>query len=646
MEQGTPNQKPFQSSPEAEPVQLTNRRICPTCGLKLSTEIAVCPNDGTVLINNADLEGKLSNQYEFLAEIGSGGMGVIYKARHLALNQTVAIKMLHTNRLDEVSVRRFQQEAKAVTALDHPSIVRVRDFGVTESGQPHMVLDYIEGNTLSNEIEKSAGLPVADGLEIFIQACDALEHAHIRGVLHRDLKPSNIMLVHRPSGPPLVKIVDFGIAKIADPGYDTAGINLTQTGEVFGSPLYMSPEQASGTKLDRRSDIYSFGCVMYETLTGAPPFVGGSSIETIFRQLHDQAPSLREGSLGKDFPNDIEEIVAKALEKDPEKRFQSMGDLKQVLINSKLGKKQTSNPLQEDFAVVNKKRYEFKALMFALITLLILASTSGYFVYSSIKKPPPPPVPEIVDEAVTAQRAIMSSANSDEVNLRNVKMTDKMLEYFGEPTKPSSVILDEAAVQGPGLANLIHLPLKRLSMRGSAMTDRGLEEIKHMENLEYLNLANTPITDNGLVQIIGLNKLKELDLSGDQVGSTAAYIIAKWPNLQVLSLNKTLVTDSIVIFLGQNKALKSLSVVDCKIGDAAIKGLSKSTLKELHLDGTLVTDKALSTIALMPGLKSVSLDRCVLTAKAINDLKLARPDLEVKVDLAKKGSTSTNEPTK
>ncbi len=644
MEQDTPNQKPLQSSREAEPAQLSDRRICPTCSLKLSTEITVCPNDGTVLISNTDLEGKLSNQYEFLAEIGSGGMGVIYKARHLALNQTVAIKMLHTNRLDEVSVRRFQQEAKAVTALDHPSIVRVRDFGVTESGQPHMVLDYIEGNTLAKEIEKNAGLSVAESLEIFIQACDALEHAHIRGVLHRDLKPSNIMLVHRVALPPLVKIVDFGIAKIADPGYDTAGMNLTQTGEVFGSPLYMSPEQASGTKLDRRSDIYSFGCVMYETLTGAPPFVGGSSIETIFRQLNDPASSLREGSLGKEFPENIEEIVAKALEKDPEKRFQSMGELKHALLNSKSGKKQLSEPVPVDFAVINKKRYEFKALLLALTTLLILASTSGYFVYSSIKKPPP--ALEKVDEGVTAQKIIMSSANSEEVNLRNVKITDKMLEYFGEPTKPSSVILDGAAVIGPGLANLIHLPLKRLSMQGSAMTDRGLEEIKHMENLEYLNLANTGITDRGLVQIIGLNKLRELDLSGDQVGALTAYITSKWPNLQVLALNKTLVTDPVVIYLGQNKSLKSLSIVDCKIGDLAINGLLKSPIRELNLDGTLITDQALSTMAQMPGLKSVSLNHCALTQKAIDDLKLARPDLEVKADLANKVSTPTTEPGK
>jgi serine/threonine protein kinase len=543
VEPGTPNPKPLQFSQEADPMPVNDRRVCPNCGLKLSTEIAVCPNDGTVLINNADLDGKLSNQYEFLAEIGSGGMGVIYKARHIALNQTVAIKMLHTNRLDELSVRRFQQEAKAVTALDHPSIVRVRDFGITESGQPHMVLDYIEGDTLAKSIAKKAGLPVPEALEIFIQACDALEHAHMRGVLHRDLKPSNIMLVPRSSGPPLVKIVDFGIAKIADPGYQTAGMNLTQTGEVFGSPLYMSPEQASGTKLDRRSDIYSFGCVMYETLTGAPPFVGGSSIETIFQQLNAQAPPLREGSLGKDFPDDVEAIVARALEKSPDARYQSMAELKHALLNSKLGKKQDQvSLLQDDQSVVTKKRYEIKALLFALVTLIILALVSGYFVVSSMNQPSPKPIAEVVDDAAKAKQIIASSANSNEANLHGLKVTDKMLEYFADSTKPTSVNLDGSDVQGPGLANLIHLPLVSLSMASSKLTDRGFDEIKHMENLEKLDLSKTAITSLGLTQLLSLRKLYELNLDGTFITDEALKTIASMQSLKSLSANQCHVT--------------------------------------------------------------------------------------------------------
>ncbi len=632
MDYGIPNQRAPQFPQEGDPVK-GDKRVCPNCGLKLSTDISICPNDGTVLVNNADLDGKLSNQYEFLSEIGAGGMGVIYKARHVALNQIVAIKMLHNSRLDETSVRRFQQEAKAVTALDHPSIVRVRDFGVTDSGQPHMVLDFIEGDTLSKAIEKTAGLPLAESLEIFIQACDAIDHAHIRGVLHRDLKPSNIMLVPRISGPPLVKIVDFGIAKINDPDHDSAVMNLTQTGEVFGSPLYMSPEQASGTKLDSRSDIYSFGCVMYETLTGAPPFVGGSSIETIFRQLNDQAPSLREGSLGREFPEEIEAIVAKALEKKPEHRFQSMAELKNKLLNLKLGK-DSERPAQiaaADRAVLDKKRYEFKALLFALIVLVCLAATSGYFVVTSSANQTKGA--ERLDDATKVKQIIARDGESDQINLQDLKVTDKMLELFAVPTKPSSVNLSNSLVTGPGLANLIHLPLKNLSLAGSPTTDRGLEEINHMESLEKLNLSNTKISDEGLVQLKPLTNLQEIDLSEDPVRGLGCSVVKFWPKLTVFVANKTnIVSDDAFADLARSKSLKTVSLIDAQVRNADARALVQGPFKTLILDGAVMDDAGLGLFAPMKSLKTLSLKRCKFSQQALDKLKSDRPDLTITTD--------------
>ncbi|CAN5247672.1 hypothetical protein BH10CYA1_BH10CYA1_09540 [soil metagenome] len=631
MDYGTPNQSTPQFPQDADTVEGNDKRICPNCGLKLSTDIVICPNDGTVLVNNTDLAGKLSNQYEFLSEIGSGGMGVIYKARHVALNQVVAIKMLHNNRLNEISIRRFQQEAKAVTALDHPSIVRVRDFGVTESGQPHMVLDFIEGDTLSKAIEKTAGLPLAESLEIFIQACDALEHAHTRGVLHRDLKPSNIMLVPRLSGHPLVKIVDFGIAKINDPDHESAALNLTQTGEVFGSPLYMSPEQASGTKLDNRSDVYSFGCVMYETLTGAPPFVGGSSIETIFRQLNDLAPSLREGSLGKEFPLEIESIVAKALEKKPDDRFQSMAELKSKLLNLKLGKHSDRSQIAQT-VVIDKKRYEIKALSLALIVLAFLAVTSGYFVITTSANKTNNAA-EAIDDASKARQIISKDGNSDQIDLQNLKVTDKMLELFALPTKPTSVILSNTLVIGPGLANLIHLPLKNLSLAGSPTTDRGLEEIKHMESLEKLNLSKTAITDYGLLELKALKKLQALDLSEVAIGASACAMVKDWPQLIVLNLNKTAInSEDAFADLARSRSIKTLSLIDSNIRAVDLRALAQGHFENLILDGTAIDDAGLNLLAPMKSLKSLSLKRCKLSPQALEKFKSGRPNLTITTD--------------
>lgn len=633
MDQGTPSQRSIDFSHAADQLEGQGKRVCPSCGLKLSAEITICPNDGTVLSSNQQLTDKLSSQYEFLAEIGSGGMGVIYKARHIALNQTVAIKMLHMNRIDEISVRRFQQEAKAVSALDHPSIVRVRDFGVTEAGQPHMVLDFIEGHTLSKAIEKNAGLQVPEGLEIFIQACDALEHAHARGVLHRDLKPSNMMLVTRLSGPPLVKIVDFGIAKIADPDYGDSVSNLTQTGEVFGSPLYMSPEQASGSKLDMRSDIYSFGCVMYETLTGAPPFVGGSSIETIFRQLNDKAPTLKEGSLGREFPEQLEDIVAKCLEKKPEARFQSMADLKRSLIDLKFGKVSTRNvgaPTQvASVEQANKKRNEIKALGLALAALSILAAVSSYFVINTLHKPVV--VPVTVDDGTRAKQIISSQINATSIDVHGLQLNDKMLELFAAPTKATSVNLDNTAVEGPGLANLIHLPLSNLSLAESRLTDRGLEEIRHMENLKVLNLRKTAISDFGLYQLKSLKSLETVDLSENPVGHAAASVTSYWPKLKDLALNKTSIegTESLSK-LAKNKSLKSLSLNGCAITAKDVQALAPSQLETLSVENTQIDDSGLKSLESIKSLRKINIQGCKnITGQGLAALKSSRPDLEV-----------------
>jgi serine/threonine protein kinase len=629
VEQGYSNHNSPQSSQKPGATE-TGKRICPNCGLKLSTDITICPNDGTVLVQNAEVDQKLSNQYEFISEIGSGGMGVIYKARHIALNQTVAIKMLHNNRMDEVSVRRFQQEAKAVTALDHPSIVRVRDFGVSDSGQPHMVLDFIEGDTLSKSIQKTAGLSVEESLDIFIQACDALEHAHIRGVLHRDLKPSNIMLVPRISGAPLVKIVDFGIAKINIPEIESGVVNLTQTGEVFGSPLYMSPEQASGARLDKRSDIYSFGCVMFETLTGTPPFVGGSSIETIFRQLNDKAPSLKEGSLGRDFPGELESIVAKTLEKKPENRFQSMAELKNQLIAVKTGK--TSSPAFQpnDSMAGESKKFELKALIAALVVLVFLAAGTGYFVITSSAKKEKAAAPEVVDDQTKAKQIITQNLNSAEVDLANLKVTDKMLELFAEPTKTTAVNLSGTSVIGPGLANLIHLPLQSLNLAGSALTDRGLEDICHMEDLQKLDLRKTSISDEGMSDLRPLTNLQELDVSDDAVGKRTCSMQKYWPKLTVLKMNNTHIgSDDAFGDLARSKSLQTLSLNDAGLRNIDLDALARGHVQNLSIDGAAIDDAGLQRIPDMKSLKALSMKRCHLTPEAITRLKSERPDLNI-----------------
>lgn len=258
-------------------------------------------------------------------------MGIIYKARHVVMDKLVAVKMMHPHMVSATAFQRFQMEGRAGGMLTHPFIVAVRDLGTTQAGYPYMVMDYVEGETLADVIKKQVYLPEERFVRIFNQVCEALGQAHMKGVLHRDIKPSNIMLVKNAAGNEEIRIMDFGIAKLLS---DTEhGAGLTRTGETLGSPMYMSPEQARGLKVDKRTDLYSLGCVMYETLSGSPPFIGGSALDTMMMHMNEPPLPLREASLGNEVDRRIEAIVMKLLEKDPSNRYQTMDDLKHDLSN-------------------------------------------------------------------------------------------------------------------------------------------------------------------------------------------------------------------------------------------------------------------------------------------------------------------------
>jgi serine/threonine-protein kinase len=234
-------------------------------------------------------------------------MGVIYKARHLILNKFVAIKTLHTHLVSPSAIRRFQVEGKAESLLSHPNIVSFHDLGVTQSGQPYIIMEYIDGETLAEVLRREGQLPLPRFLKIFWQICDGLSLAHKKSILHRDIKPTNIMLVH-DRGEDEVRIMDFGIAKMMDD--TTAGAQqITKTGDMVGSPIYMSPEQARGLQTDQRSDLYSLGCVMYESLTGSPPFHGNTALDTVLMHLDSKPVPMKEASLGREVDPRIERVV-------------------------------------------------------------------------------------------------------------------------------------------------------------------------------------------------------------------------------------------------------------------------------------------------------------------------------------------------
>jgi Tol biopolymer transport system component/predicted Ser/Thr protein kinase len=277
--------------------------------------------------------GRTLLHYTIVEKLGEGGMGVVWKARDTHLDRFVAVKVLPAEKLkDAERQRRFVQEAKSASALNHPNIVHIYDIAEAD-GTPFIAMEYVAGKTLDQTIGRK-GLRLSETLKYAVQIADALEKAHAAGIVHRDLKPSNIMV----TSDGLVKILDFGLAKLTEPVRGDLGETrtvreagpATEEGAIVGTVAYMSPEQAEGKEVDGRSDIFCFGVVLYEMLTGRRAFHGDSKLSTLSAILKEEPDALPT-----DVPRDLEKIIVRCLRKDPARRFQHADDLKLALIELK-----------------------------------------------------------------------------------------------------------------------------------------------------------------------------------------------------------------------------------------------------------------------------------------------------------------------
>lgn len=277
--------------------------------------------------------------YQFLDRIGKGTLSYVYQARSGKVDALLAMKIFRRSPFENKrTLKRLEQEANKAKQLNHPNLCSVYEFGLSEKQYPYLVMDFLAGPTLEEIISTEGFLEVDRLIDIAIQICDALSHAHQHNLIHRDLKPANIYLLKAKGGGDFVKVSDFGIAKVLpNPGRETR--YMTAEGEEFGSPAYMSPEQCLGERLDNRSDIYSLGCLMYEALSGKLPFNSSNPVRLGFKQVSQKPQSLRERFRDIDIPEALDAVVLCALEKKPENRFASADDMKAVLIAIQDGKK-------------------------------------------------------------------------------------------------------------------------------------------------------------------------------------------------------------------------------------------------------------------------------------------------------------------
>jgi eukaryotic-like serine/threonine-protein kinase len=636
------------NNPIGEYLNAIEQINCPVCGSTFSPLTRFCPNDGQALFSTQAISMQLIPNYEFTGEIGSGGMGVVYRAMHTVLRRPVAIKVLPIHQLDQSGIRRFQQEARAASLLRHENLVTVSDCGVTVTGQPYMVMDFIEGKTLERLLREEGSLSETAALPIFDQICQGIEHAHEKGILHRDLKPSNIMLIDKKTGIPGVKVLDFGIAKILH-GELKLTQGLTETGQVFGSPPYMSPEQALGKDVDVRSDIYSLACVMYETLTGAPPLMGSSIMETVYKQIYENTPSLSEGSLGKKFSPDWEAFMAKALAKEPDRRFNSIADMRQQIPFP--GKRVISPDANTPAAAKRPAKTAEISVVSCVILLLIgalvlishfkhqvperrgpaliNASEANYNARSHqpIEAAPNtavdrPIVPSTAAQSTDSVQTIEAEPHSETVSSSApAEKSPSNERFWGGYTSDAMVEQLIKNSNGP------KLDLGR--SRATVITDEGIKALKSKSDIEELGLHNDLITDAGVDSFTHLH-LQTLDLSATRVSDDGLKKVSdKIPSLKNLILNNLNITDAGIGYISRLPQLNRLCANKTKsLSDKALSYLGKAkTLTSLELeDNKQITTEGIVHLVILRNLTYLDLaktgvdNRCASTLKQLTRL--------------------------
>jgi serine/threonine-protein kinase len=636
-----------------------------------------------------ELADRVKEQFEFISELGRGGMGTVYLVRERESGTLYAIKLVNQDLVnDPRCIKQFEQETQAVKNLNHGNLVAVHESGLSLKGVPWILMDYIQGKDLASIIRQQGHLPVDDGLVILLQICDGLQYAHGKGIVHRDLKPSNVIITAGKKN--FVKIVDFGIAKILSP-FENKG-KTTQTEEVIGTPNYMSPEQCQGESLDARSDIYSFGCVMYEVFSGSPPFTHKNQIKTILDHIRTKPKPLATRFPSLQIPAPLDAVILKCLSKKPSARYQTAQQLNEdlnLIANGRPAQHARPRLAMAGWVPLTAGAIVIAAIMGTVVFIMMTVKEAPKSVAPSSKQPDKEWVPG--DDAM--YKTLSNGKEKDEMTMLIEAHTD-FTESFGvhhygrarkivpvlqadlarlaKKPQTTSVGLRMTDIHDSDLQFLFPLSVQKIDLSGCPnLTPAVGEQLSKLNKLHYLDLSDDEITTQTLKDISKL-QITDLLLSGvhisdlspitsfrtlktlnletcDRLSDESFATLTKLPDLNILYIGSTNLTGARMHSLAQISTLKLLSIPFCHVTDQRVAELLACPgLVRLNLDGNDITDEGLRTLAKMPMLQELDIQGCQkITAAGLAQFRKAKPNCDLyagHIEALKYRDTSLSKP--
>ena len=589
------------------------------------------------------------SRYKPIAQLGSGAAADIYLCRDKLLKKKVAVKTLRM--ATESQTIAFQTEAKATSGLSHPNIVKVLDFGVSEGGAPYMVLDYTQGTSLDHALKDNGAMDWRDAVELAIHICDALGYAHKSGIFHRDLKPANVLISETDQGLS-AQLIDFGLAKVIGQARSTANdassSAISDGTVIVGTPAYMSPDQSAGLTYDARSEIYSLGCLLFECITGRPPFLAASSIELLALHTREEPPLLSQLAKGADAPERLEKIIKKCLQKDPAGRYQSMAELQSALEELLL---QATSDEDDSEALTFSRITPLEGAgynaghfnPFRLLVILCAVASCVVIVYCfsnllNIEARNQPDTMNASSRDPSLETPMLGEwtkipwsdgiswwkkFNVDDESLRREVDVISKLDYLSLYSEP---------ITAKGLSYIAHIPLKGLELRRTEIGDDAMPIIASMKTLEVLDVGRDPkLHARSLVYLRSLKNLKTLRLRGDEFSDDDLKYISNLASLELLELKYvpingrglihlknlshlrkldlgfTNIRNENLVYLRDLKALEELCLYNTKVSDSGMPNLNFTSIKTLDISGSGVSADGILKLKSMSGLRKLYL---------------------------------------